>query len=186
MQWAMDSVGSLFESRIKPPNELLNKATKTFKLIAGLDRDPHGASTMSKAELVEAHFGDTAMFQAMDKDNSGLVTNDEWREWLIDVYNEKGEKKGGKWMHHLLDTLTANVNENKAEKEAEAAKKAAEEKAAADAAARKAEMEALFKKAHDVFVMTAAIDGEGETMTKDELVQAHKGDFKARTSDVQP
>jgi len=92
MQWAMDSV---FGSRITPPNALLNKCTKTFKLIAGLDRNPNGASTMSKAELVEAHFGDTAIFAKIDKDNSGLVTNDEWREWLVDVYNEKGEKNGG-------------------------------------------------------------------------------------------
>lgn len=80
-------------------------------------------------------------------------------------------------MNHLLDTLTANIQENRAEKAAEAAKQATADKAAAEAAAAKVALEALFKKAHDVFVMTAAIDGEGETMTKEELVQAHKGDF---------
>lgn len=175
MDWAMQSVGSMFESRIKPPNGLLNKASKTFKLIAGLDRNPNSASTMSKAELVEAHFGDTAMFQAMDKDNSGLVSLEEWREWLTDVFNEKGEKKGAKWMNHLLDTLSTNVKENLADKEAEAAKQAAQEAAQKASLAHTTEMDALFKKAHDVFVMTAAIDGNGETMTKEELVQAHQG-----------
>ena len=69
-----------------------------------------------------------------------------------------------------------------AKKEKEDAAKAAKEKAESEKLeAAEAGLQKLLAKADEVFMVVASVDGEGETITKEELVQAHQGDFKAST-----
>lgn len=82
-------------------------------------------------------------------------------------------------MRHRRQEIAVAMAKKEKEDAEQAAKEAAEreKREAAEAALAK-----LLAKANEVFLAVAGLDGDGESIRKEELVQAHAGDFKANPS----
>ena len=78
-------------------------------------------------------------------------------------------------MRHRRQEIAVAMAKKEKEDAEQAAKEAAEreKREAAEAALAK-----LLAKANEVFLAVAGLDGVGESIRKEELVQAHAGDFK--------
>ena len=133
-------------------SDLAAHAREIFVYIAGQDGD---SAHMTKEELVTAHGGDYRLFERLDSNGDGVVTQQEWLAFLDLTRAEKGEDVGFKWLMRLMYTFSLNIGAGlddvlkkqmaeAAERRADAKNqaKAAQEAAGAKVAATAAEAEA--------------------------------------------
>jgi len=131
---------------------------KVFDLLESMSMQKDEVEPVfQKEELVEAHEGDFKIFEKMDSDSDGNITKQEWRDFISKTEEEKGEKKGERWRNNLLNTLTTNIGQIRLE-----------------AAKRGQDCDRIFR-----LLATMSVE-PGETLehfSKDELLEAHDGDF---------
>ena len=123
-------------------------ATVVFRLTAGAGGDKN---TVRREDLLAAHNGDFKVFEGMDTDASGDITLEEWNTFLKRKMKAKG-KKGQMWVSNFLNTLNVNLNKTLALADLGLAK--------------------------TVFRQIAAVGGDDKTVRKEDLIRAHRGDFK--------
>jgi len=91
--------------------QLEEDADEIYSKIAMLD----GEGEISKEELVLAHQGEFKMFRDLDVDDSGLISRDEWRNFIKKKSEEASPDgddpvKGQKWLFEFLKRLQTGLD----------------------------------------------------------------------------
>jgi len=119
----------------------------------------------------------------MDVEGSGIASIGAWLAYLERVNEEKNKKKsnsGVKWLKNLLTTLEAGAKEAAAEGELGSAANDVDDlgETEAERDARLGPHATQVEYARLVYEEVALLGGDGGKLDKEELVEAHGGDFK--------
>ena len=104
------------------------------------------------------------------------MTEEEWQAFMRKTYHEKEsqkESKGEKYLRNLCDTLLTNLEP----KYTQMTKALARHAPLVSWRTEPARRQDLMKQAEGVFEAIAQLDGSGDgsTISKEELIEAHKG-----------
>ena len=89
---------------------MLEEAEVIYRLVSAVGGE---TDLMEKTELIKANGGDFKLFEALDEDESGTVTLEEWLAYLKKTRALKGAKKpekGDRWLQNLLYTLRSHIS----------------------------------------------------------------------------